>query len=141
MQPNHMCLEVDIRRHKMACIECDPKREWRDEKAIARGVEDGYVNSALVFRDVSSEANPSHRIVLRDICACICCVAKEVGAVVSGIRIKSHHVRKRVKRRRSESLLIDIGERSHHTSIADTEEIKIVRMIAVFLEQRNRIEP
>src|SRR6185437_718661 len=134
MQPNQMLLEIDVRRDKMTGVERDPKREWRDEQVVARGVEHCHLDSSVMFPNISSKAEPSHRVVVCDIRARVDRMAEEVRSIVSGIWVESHHVGKRVEGRRREALLIDIGERPHDASIPHTEKIEIVRMPPVFRE-------
>ena len=55
------------------------------------------MDNAPMFRNVSSEADPSHCIVVRKVGAGVDRVAEEVRAIVAGIGIKSHHVREGMK--------------------------------------------
>ena len=67
-------------------------------------------------------------------------MAKEVRPIVPGNRIVGQHVGKPWNAAESKAFLIDISQRSHGSPVAHSQEIKIVRMFAIFGQHRNGIE-
>src|SRR5579884_18106 len=66
---------------------------------------------------------------------------EEVRTIVSGVRIKLEHVGKGMKSTRGESVLIDVGESTHRATVADAQQIEIIRMLAIRSEYGNGVEP
>src|SRR5215468_6324562 len=79
--------------------------------------------------------------MLYHVCGCVPGMPEKVGAVIAAEGVGFEHIGKSMERGRGKSVLIDVGESSHGSPIADAQEVEVIRVLAVFRQERNGIQP
>src|SRR5438552_5015264 len=112
---------IKLHRLESPSVESEPKTERRDVNASASRIKRRDLNRAAVFLDIPSECQPSELRMMNEISGGVPGVTEKVRAIVAGERIRFQHVRKCVKRGRSKTFLIDVGERAYGSSITHAQ--------------------
>src|SRR6266700_3020706 len=122
---------IKLQALKLPGVECEPCTQRSQVDAHTKGIERRDLHDAAVSLEVPSKTQPAELRMINDVSSRVQSMAEKVRTVIPGERIKLQHVRKSVERGRRETFLVDVGDGPHRAAIADTQQVKIFRVLTI----------
>src|SRR5262245_49908666 len=124
-----MSSAVDLDTVKGTRIQSEPQSKRACVDALTKCVERLDPDPITLRPDITSERLPAKLGVLDHVRGRVRRNAEKVRTVITGVRIPSHVLWKRMKRGSGEAVLIDIAQATHGSSVSRPQQMKVLRAV------------